>query len=143
MCLCLPHLTALDVSYSMWGVGPIVYGQFKLPGDVLVSGLAAVAPQLRTLRMLGVASHGTGFCPGPSASPAQGLALLQDLAMPVSLLLRSKIRDIGRLVHLRRLTLTDMLPGVRGGAGAAPKQTYNYGQHSQTRAGRGLQDLPA
>ena len=117
MCSCLPQLTALDVSYSMWGIGPMVYGQFKLPGDVLLAGLAAVAPQLRTLRMLGVACHGTGFCPSRN-SPMPGLALLQDLAMPVSLLLRSKVRDVGGLLHLRRLTLTDMLPGVSWGVGA-------------------------
>ena len=105
VCSQLPLLTALNVGNCEWA------SSFALPGDVLLSGLAAVCPLLRTLRMQGIKLHGTGLCPGgPGGAP--GLPLLCDLVLDGSRLLRGRIGDIGELRHLQRLTLTNMMSAV-------------------------------
>ncbi|KAG1675509.1 hypothetical protein FOA52_001808 [Chlamydomonas sp. UWO 241] len=98
-----PRLTALDVSHARWSGSA---AQFVLPGDALLQGLAALAPQLRVLRMAGVPTHGTGMRPGSAPGTAAGLQELQELVLCCSQLLKSRLRELGSLHHLRSLTLT-------------------------------------
>ncbi|GAX72829.1 hypothetical protein CEUSTIGMA_g284.t1 [Chlamydomonas eustigma] len=105
VCSKLPCLSALDVSHAQWA-NP--FRQFTSPGDIVMSGLQVFCPQLLTLRMLGVHTHGTGLCEGPLPGGPPGLPGLKELAVDGGLLLRSRVRELGLLTDLRRLTLNNV-----------------------------------